>query len=111
MATGSYIAGKSRHRLSDKSEREDSEKDKGAICRRHKITAEPEGGECGSRENGKVANHEADKENNRVNKPRETKITSAGSGVSEIEVREVSKRIGYEDVSEISQVSRWEFGR
>ena len=58
-----------------------------------------------------------DKENNGVNKP------SAGSGVGEIEVREVSKRICYEDVSEISkricyedvneisQVSRWEFGR
>ena len=48
--------------------------------------------------------YEDDKESNRVEKSKETKIASAGRGVSEIEVGEISQRNSYEEVSEIGKV-------
>ena len=53
----------------------------------------------------RIVDYKDDKENNRVDKSKETKITSVG----EIEVGEVGKRICYKDVSEISKVSQWQF--
>ena len=123
MATGSYIAGKSRHGPSDKSEGEDSEKGEGAICKDNNKEISEEGklrkvGELSEVLNNKEISEEInpknDGEEGELRKVRELREVGEPREVGKLrkvgEFGKVGERIGYEDDSEISKDDGEGFG-